>query len=108
VLGAPDPTHVDTIEQHRELGGVHLDRTAVVSQAWSTKSAALEPLVIKDEAAAVPKKDLAAVSSAPQKHEQMSGEQVHAPVPADNAAETVVAAAKVDRLDGEIDPNTRW
>jgi len=74
VLRTPNPTHVDAVEQHRQLGGVHLDRAPVVSEAWSTKSALLEPFVIQNEAAAVPKKNFAAVSSAPQKHKQMPGE----------------------------------
>ena len=108
MLGASDPTHVDTIEQHGQLGGVHLDRTTAVSEPWSAKSATLEPFVIENEPATVPKQNLAAVSSTPQKHEQMSGEQVHAPLPADNAAQTVMATTKIDWLDGEIDPNTRW
>ena len=108
MLGASDPTHVDAIEQHGQLGGVHLDRAPVVSEAWSTKTAFLEPFVIDDEAAAIPKQDLAAVSSTPQKHEQMPGEQIHAPLPADNAAQAVVAPTKIDWLDREIDPNTRW
>ena len=94
--GTSDPTHVDAIEQHGQLRGVHLDRAPVVSEAWGTKSATLEPFVIENEAAAVPKQDFAAVSSTSQKHEQMPGEQVHAPLPADNAAQTVVTATKVD------------
>jgi hypothetical protein len=108
VLGAANPTHIDAIEQHGQLRGVHLDRAPVVSEAWSTKTASLEPFVIENEAAAIPKQDLAAVSSTPQKHEQVPGEQVHAPLPADNAAQTVVATTKIDWLDREIDPNTRW
>ena len=83
---APDPTHVDAIEQHGQLRGVHLDGTPIVSNSRSTKAAFLETLVIENESAAIPKQDLAAVSSTPQKHEQMPGKQVHAPLPADNAA----------------------
>jgi hypothetical protein len=107
VVGASNSTHVDAIEQHGQLRGVHLDRAAVVSEAWSTKSTTLEPLVIENETAAVPKQDLAAVSSTPQKHEQMAGEQVHAPLPADNAAQTVMATTKIHGLDCEIDANAR-
>jgi hypothetical protein len=108
VLGAANPTHINAIEQHGQLRGVHLDRAPVMSEAWSTKASFLEPLVIENEAAAIPKQDLAAVSSTPQKYEQMPGEQIHAPLPADNTAQPVVATTKVDWLDGEIDPNTRW
>jgi len=108
VLRTPNPTHVDAVEQHRQLGGVHLDRSPVVSDAGSTKSALLEPFVIKNEAAAIPEKNFATVSSASKKHEQMPGEQVHAPLPTDNAAQAVVATTKVDWLDREIDPNARW
>jgi hypothetical protein len=38
----------------------------------------------------------------------MSGEQVHAPLSTDNAAQPVVATTKIDWLDREIDPNARW
>ena len=38
----------------------------------------------------------------------MPGEQVHAPLPTDNAAQAVVATTKIDWLDREIDPNARW
>ena len=107
MLGATDSTYVDTIEQHGQLGGVHLDRATVVSEARSAKSAALKPLVIENEAATVPKQDFATVTSTPQKHEQMPGEQVHTPLPTDNAAQAVVATTKIDGLDCEIDPNTR-
>jgi len=107
VVGASNSPHIDAVEQHRQLRGVHLDRTAVVSEAWSAKSAALEPFVIENETAAIPKQDLAAVSSTPQKHEQMPGEQVHAPLPTDNTAQPVVATTKIDWLDREIDPNAR-
>ena len=108
MLGAANPTHIDSIEQHGQLGGVHLDRAPVVSEAWSTKTAFLEPFVIENEAAAIPKQDLAAVSSTSQKHEQMPGEEVHAPLTADNAAQAIVATTKIDWLDREIDPNARW
>jgi hypothetical protein len=107
MVGASNPTDVDAIKQHGELRGVHLDRAPVVSEAWSTKTAFLKPFVIENEAAAIPKQDLAAVSSTPQKHEQMPGEQIHAPLPADNAAQAVVAPTKIDWLDREIDPNAR-
>ena len=107
MLGASDPTHVDAVEQHGQLGGVHLDRAPVLSEPWCAKSATLEPFVIENEAAAIPKQDLAAVGSTPQKHEQMPGEQVHAPLPTDNAAQAVVATTKIDWLDREIDPNAR-
>ena len=108
MIGAANPTHIDAIEQHGQLRGVHLDRAPVVSEAWGTKTAFLEPFVIENEAAAIPKQDLAAVSSTPQKHEQMPGEQIHAPLPTDNAAQPVVAPTKIDWLDREIDPNARW
>ncbi len=38
----------------------------------------------------------------------MPGEQVHAPLPTDNAAQAVVATTKIDWLNREIDPNARW
>lgn len=38
----------------------------------------------------------------------MPGEQIHAPLPADNAAQAVVSTTKIDWLDREIDPNARW
>jgi len=38
----------------------------------------------------------------------MAGEQVHAPLPTNNAAQAVVATTKIDWLDREIDPNARW
>jgi hypothetical protein len=107
VLGASDPTHVDAIEQHGQLRRVHLDRAPVVGEAWSAKSATLKPFVIENEAAAVPKQDFTTVRSAPQKHKQMAGEEVHAPLPTDYAAQAVVATTKIHGLNCEIDPNTR-
>jgi hypothetical protein len=79
-----------------------------MSEPWRAKSATLEPFVIENEAAAIPKQDLAAVTTTPQKHEQMPGEQVHAPLPTDNAAQAIVATAKIDWLDCEVDPNAWW
>ena len=108
MLGAANATHVDAVEQHGQLRSVHLDRPTIVSEPRSAKTVLLEPFVIENEAAAIPKQDLAAVSSTSQEHEQMSGEQVHAPLPADDAAQAVVATTKIDWLDREIDPNTRW
>ena len=108
MLGTANPTHIDAIEQHCQLRGVHLDRPTIMSEPRSAKSAALEPLVIENEAATIPKQDLAAVTPTPQKHEQMPGEQVHAPLPTDNAAQAIVATAKIDWLDCEVDPNARW
>lgn len=67
--GASNAAHVDAIEQHGQLRGVHLDRTTIVGDPRSAKSATLEPFVIKNEATSIPKQDLAAVASTPQKHE---------------------------------------
>lgn len=105
---ASDPTHVDAIEQHGQLRGVHLDRATIVADPWRSKAAALKAFVVENQAASIPKQDLAAVASTPQKHEQVPGEQIHTPLPADNAAQAVVATTKVDWLDREIDPNARW
>ena len=101
------PTHVDAIEQHGQLGGVHLNRTTIIGDARRAKAAFLQALVIENEAAAIPKQDFAAVASSPQKHEQMPGEQVHSPLPTDYAAQAIMAAPKIDWLDREIDPNAR-
>ena len=38
----------------------------------------------------------------------MASEQVHAPLPTNNAGQAVVTTTKIDWLDREIDPNTRW
>ena len=73
VLGTANPTHVDAIEQHGQLRGVHLDRPTIMSEPRSAKSAALKPLVIENEAATIPKQDLATIASAPEKYEQMPG-----------------------------------
>ena len=107
MYGAPNPTHVDAIEQHGQLRGVHLDRTTIIGDTRRAKTPFLQALVIENEAAAIPKQDFAAVAPASEKHEQMPGEQVHAPLPADNAAEAIVAAPEIDRLNREIDPNAR-
>jgi hypothetical protein len=104
----PHPLHVDAVEQHGQLGGVHLDRAAIAREARRSKSTELEPLVIEDEAATIPKQNLAAIAAAPQKNEQMPGEEIHAPLPSHDAAQPVVPAAEIDRLNREIDPNTRW
>ena len=67
--GTADPADINAIEQHGQLRGVHLDRASVVSEPWCAKSATLEPFVIENQAAAVPKEDLTAITSTPQKHE---------------------------------------
>ena len=104
----PDPTHVDTVEQHSQLRGVHLYRATVVGDPRGQKSASLEPFVIENEPTPIPKQDLAAIASAPQKHEQMPCEQVHSPLPAHDATQAIVTTAQIDWLDGEVDPNARW
>lgn len=104
---ASHPLHVDAVEQHGQLGGVHLDRAAIVGEAWRSKSAALEPLVVNDQASAVPKQDLAAVTTTPQEDEQMPGEEVHSPLSTNDAAQTVMPAAKINGLNRKIDPNAR-
>jgi hypothetical protein len=104
------PTHaldVDAVEQHRQLGCVHLDRAPVAREARCAKSTDLEPFVIEDQAATIPKENLAAVAAAPQKNEQMPGEEIHPPLPSHDAAQPVVPSAEVHRLNREIDPNTR-
>jgi hypothetical protein len=103
----PHPLHVDAVEQHRQLGGVHLDRAAVAREARCAKTTKLEPFVIENEAATIPKKNFAAVAAAPQKDEQMPGEEIHSPLPANDATQPVVPAAEIHGLNGEIDPNTR-
>lgn len=107
MLGTANPTDVDSVEQHRELGRVHLDRTTVTGDARRAKAALFQPLVIENQPATIPEQDLAAVPATPKKHEQVSGEEVHAPLSADDAAQAIVATAKVDGLDSEVDPNTR-
>jgi hypothetical protein len=37
----------------------------------------------------------------------MPGEEIHAPLPSHDATQPVVPAAEIDRLNREIDPNTR-
>jgi hypothetical protein len=55
VLGAANATHVDAVEQHGQLRSVHLDCPTIMSEPRSAKSAALEPFVIENEAATIPK-----------------------------------------------------
>jgi hypothetical protein len=107
VHGPPNPPHIDAVEQHRQLGGVHLDRAAVAREAWRSKFPALQPLIIEDKAATIPKQNLATIATSPQKNKQMPGEQVHPPLPANDATQAVVTAAEIDRLNRKIDPNTR-
>ena len=107
MVGASNSPHINAVEQHRQLSGVHLDRAAVARQAWRSKFSALQSLVIQDEPPTIPKQNLTTVASPPQKNEQMPGEQVHSPLPPNDAAQAVMASTKVDRLDREIDPNTR-
>ena len=38
----------------------------------------------------------------------MPGEEVHPPLTPNDATQSVVPAPEIDRLDCEIDPNTRW
>lgn len=105
--GASHPLHVDAVEQHGQLGGVHLERAPIAGEARRSKSATLEPLVIEDQAATIPKKDLAAVAAASQEDEQVPGEEIHSPLATNDAAQPVVPAAEIHGCNRQIDPNTR-
>ncbi len=93
--GAPHPLHVDAVEQHRQLGGVHLDRASIACKARRSKPATLEALVIEDQAAPIPKQNLAAVTAASQEDEQVPGEEIHSPLATNDAAQAVVPAAEI-------------
>lgn len=54
---AADPAVVDSVEQHRELRRLELDRRRVRVQVRQPKAAALEALVLEDEPALVPGED---------------------------------------------------
>jgi len=107
MLGTPHPPNVDAIEQHRELRRVHLDRSSVFGDARRSKSPALQPLVIENESASIPKQDLAAIATAPQEHEQVSGKEVHFPLTTHDAAQAIVAPAQIDWLNGQVDAYAR-
>src|SRR5580692_803250 len=107
VLGSPDVVDVDAVEQHAQLRGVQGDAAGALADARQTEAAALEALVVDDEAASVPEQDLDPVAAAAHEDEQMSRERVHAPLVADDRVETVVAAAQVHRLGRQVDVDTR-
>lgn len=107
MLGASNSSHVDAVEKHCELGGVHFDRSTITDDAWCLKSPLLQALVIEDQSAPIPKQDLATISSTSQEHKQMPGKQVHTPLAAHNAAQAIVSSTKIYWLDGEVDPHTR-
>jgi hypothetical protein len=46
---SPHPLHVDAVEQHGQLGGIHLDRAAIAREARRSKSTELKALVTQDE-----------------------------------------------------------
>lgn len=76
MLGATHPPHIDAIEQHRELCRVHLDRPSIFGDPQRSEPPPLQPLVIENESASIPKQDLAAIGAAPQKHEQVPSEKI--------------------------------
>jgi len=57
MLGAPHPPNVDAVEQHRELRRVHLDRPTIFGDARCPEPTALQPLVIENEPAPIPKQE---------------------------------------------------
>ena len=107
MLGAPYPPNVDPVEQHGELRRVHLDRSTIFGDARCSESPALQPLVIENESAPIPKQDLAAIATAPQEHEQVSGKEVHFPLTTHDAAQAIVAPAQIDWLNGQVDAYAR-
>ncbi|MGC4095111.1 MAG: hypothetical protein QM756_45765 [Polyangiaceae bacterium] len=104
--GAADALHVDAIEQHRELSRVHLDSAAVAGDTGRLKSALLEALIIQHQAASVPEQDLAAVAPTPQENKQVTREQIHSPLAANDAAQPIVASAQIDRVQRQVNPHT--
>lgn len=107
MLGAPHPPNIDAVEQHRELGRVHLDRSTILGEARRSESPALQPLVIENEPASIPKQNLAAIATAPQEHEQVSGKEVHFPLTTHDAAQAIVAPAEIDWLNRQVDAYAR-
>ena len=82
--------------------------TAAPAVAPRAPAAALSRAPAAAPRAPAAAQNFAAVGAASQKDEQMPGEEIHAPLPTNDAAQAVVPAAEVHRLDREIDPNTRW
>src|SRR5579859_6791273 len=92
VLGTANVLDVDAVEQHAQLRGVQGDPAGALANARQSEAAALQALVVDDEAAAVPEEDLDPVAAAPDEDEEMALERVHAPLVAHERVEPVVAA----------------
>ena len=106
-LGSLDAADVDAVEEHHQRRRVDLDGLPVGCDSWHAETAAFETFVVEDEAAAIPKQDLAPVEALAEEDKEMPIEQRFAPLFADERGEAVVAAAQVNRLSAEEDPNTR-
>ena len=95
--------HVDSVEQHREVGRVDAHGAQSVGLRPNGESALLEALVVDDEASPVPDEDLAAVATFVEEDEDMPAERVENEHAAHDAEQAVVTEAHVDRLGGDPD-----
>ena len=72
---------------------------------WEAKMALLEPLVVEDEAAAVPRQEFHAISTLRHEDEEMTGEEILLPAVAHQRGQAADAVPHVDRLGSEENPN---
>ncbi len=71
------------------------------------KSALRESLGVEHEAVLVPEEDLHPVASPSEKHEDVALIRVQVPRVSDKRDQPIMTTSKVNRLGGQVDPNTR-
>ena len=98
---------VDPIEEHRQRGSVEPDLRRALSDTREAKTAALQSLVIDDEAATIPEEDLYPVHAPAEESEQVPRVRIVTELRPHRRAEPVVTTAEVNRRDGEEDSERR-
>ena len=95
LLRAADARQVDAVEQHRKLAALEPRAESVLAKVWEAEAALLEPLVIEDEAAVVPREHLGTVAAPADKDEEVARVEVFLPLVADDGGEPVDGIAHV-------------
>jgi hypothetical protein len=76
LLWPPDVRQVDTVEEHRELGGIQLGSKSVIADCRKSKAALFKPLVGDHEATRIPGENLQPVPPTRNENEKMAGVNV--------------------------------
>ena len=95
--GTPDAAVVDAFEQHGQLRGVELQSECVVRHGRHSEPAALQTLVLENEATALPNQDFHSVAVLADEGEQVATVDVLLPFVADDSCQPVNGITHVDR-----------